>query len=594
MIPTPSLEKTLLVGDFLLVSKFHYGARIPNTPIALPMVHDTIPLLKIKSYLNLLELPYMRFPGIQKVKRNDIVTFNWPADTVRFFFDKSKIHKYKPVDKKSNYVKRAVGIPGDTLEVRRGYVYINGKQLQLPKTARLQFSYFVKTRPGTNLTKNYMYKRYGVTAPFGMIGQHIYNFTALTDEIVKKLKNNPKILNVVKYSRTDNAFNSSVFPHSAQMPWSVDEYGPIVIPSKGVSVPINVELIPLYKRIITEYEGNTMRVEGTEVFINNKKVNTYTFKQDYYWMMGDNRHSSEDSRYWGFVPEDHILGKPIFIWMSLDWFDDIKIRWDRIFTTMGGEEVLPYWKETEVAKVSFAIPKAISERGGDIRIFTPRFGNINQRRHQIHEVVRLSRVNLVVNDTDMPLMVKVASIPNERMQVYFIDNEDCFNRKEKYTTDKGKLFKDNDERLIFFIKGVIETVKKLNWRPDIIHLHGWITYLFPLYLKTFYKGDPLIVKSKIVTSIYPPEFEGSVDANIVKKLEYDGIPKKELSHLIKATDYTSFLKMAIDYSDGVLLASEGVPKDVVDHIDKIGKPSLNNIGREVDSVIDYYQDVILD
>lgn len=182
-------------------------------------------------------------------------------------------------------------------------------------------------------------------------------------------------------------------------------------------------------------------------------------------------------------------------------------------------EVVPYLPETEISSMSFDAPRMVNSRGGQIRIFMPRYGNINERRHQLHEVIRLSGMNLVINDLDMPLIIKVASIPKERMQVYFIDNEDYFKRKATLTDEDGKLFPDNDERAIFFAKGVIETVKKLNWSPDVIHVHGWLASLLPLYLKQYYANEPLFGHSKIVTSVYNSGYEGSLDANMMQKVK---------------------------------------------------------------------------
>ena len=180
-------------------------------------------------------------------------------------------------------------------------------------------------------------------------------------------------------------------------------------------------------------------------------------------------------------------------------------------------EVIPYLPETEISSMSFEAPRMVNNNEGQIRIFMPRYGNINERRHQLHEVIRLSGMNLVINDLDMPLIIKVASIPKERMQVYFIDNEDYFKRKATYADEDGNLFPDNDERAIFFAKGVIETVKKLNWSPDIIHVHGWLASFLPLYLKTYYNNEPLFENSKIVTSVYNQGFQGSQVSQVLRR-----------------------------------------------------------------------------
>ena len=186
-------------------------------------------------------------------------------------------------------------------------------------------------------------------------------------------------------------------------------------------------------------------------------------------------------------------------------------------------EVVPYLPETEISSNSFQAAKTVNSIGGQTRIFMPRFGNINERRHQLHEVIRLSGMNLVINDFDMPLIIKVASIPKERMQVYFIDNEEYFKRKATFTDEDGKLFPDNDERAIFFAKGVIETVKKLNWAPDIIHVHGWMASLLPLYLKEYFKDEPLFTDSKVVTSIYSDGYDGDLGKEMLSKIKFDNI-----------------------------------------------------------------------
>ena len=186
-------------------------------------------------------------------------------------------------------------------------------------------------------------------------------------------------------------------------------------------------------------------------------------------------------------------------------------------------EVVPYLAENEVSLMSYDVPKMVNDKGGQIRIFMPRYGNINERRHQLHEVIRLSGMNLVVNDVDMPLIIKVASIPKERIQVYFIDNDEYFKRKATFSDEEGVLYPDNDERAIFFAKGVVETVKKLNWVPDIIHVHGWMASMLPVYLKNFYKDEALFSETKIISSVYSQSFEGSLDAKMIDKIKFDGI-----------------------------------------------------------------------
>lgn len=403
-IPTSSLEKTLLVGDFLFVSKFHYGPRTPMTTVAAPMVHDTIPIVNTKSYLSKPQLPYFRFPGFQEIKNNDIVVFNWPIDTVYFFRDPSGRHAYKPIDKKSNYVKRCVGIPGDKIEIKNSELYVNDKVLILPNRAKPQFSYSAKFKYSDKVDYNQLLAELndypndrGVR-----LNDSLLYFPALTEESVQRLKTVDGITAVKKEIDTTNSYtihdfkynpavnddflnlvnrikqsgnfkveervnniiriynlpkefvsilskNKSViaskeiydiFPNSSVVKnWTKDNLGPIFVPKSGIKVELNLQTLPFYSRIISEYEGNKLEVKGNEIFINNQKTNSYTFQQNYYWMMGDNRHNSEDSRYWGFVPNDHIVGKPVFIWLSWDSNGKglNKIRWDRMFTTVNGE-----------------------------------------------------------------------------------------------------------------------------------------------------------------------------------------------------------------------------------------------------------------
>ncbi|WP_442787333.1 signal peptidase I [Flavobacterium suncheonense] len=345
-IPTSSLEKSLLVGDFLFVSKFHYGARTPMTTVAAPMVHDTIPVLGTKSYSKFPQLPYFRFPGMQQIERNDIVVFNWPADTVYQFFDRSGRRADKPIDKKSNYVKRCVGIPGDNLSIKDGVVMINSEPLKLHDRQKLQHSYKIAIDGKTPINFEYLLKELNITDPAGQITKDTLLFSALTEEGAQVFKNTPGVVSVTKVIDTKGDFR--IFPHTK--PWTQDNMGPIYIPEAGKTVELNSETLPFYKRIITDYEHNDLKVTGNEIRINGQIATNYTFKQNYYWMMGDNRHNSEDSRYWGFVPADHIVGKPVFIWMSLDqnipWSKAIdKIRWERLFTTVGGDgQPVSYFK----------------------------------------------------------------------------------------------------------------------------------------------------------------------------------------------------------------------------------------------------------
>ena len=365
-IPTSSLEKTLYVGDFLFVSKFHYGARVPMTAVAAPMVHDTLPILG-KSYLsdskdensilNKLSLPYMRLPGIQKIKRNDIVVFSWPADSLNLMWgDTSGKFTYKPIDKRTNYVKRAVGVAGDTLEVRDGYVYINGKRTVLPDRAKPQYFFTVDTggkQFSQGAAKRYNIREYGFDN-----GKFILN---LTDEEAALIKNNPIVKSVVKNLEPKGTFNKDLFPHSPHYLWSQDNYGPIYIPKKGAKVELNEKTMPFYEQIIRRYEHNNLSIVGNDFYLNGKKATTYTFKQDYYWMMGDNRQNSLDARFWGYVPFDHVVGKPVFIWLSWDpnakgFAKFASIRWDRMFTTVGGSgEPVSYFKFFLIALMGYFV-----------------------------------------------------------------------------------------------------------------------------------------------------------------------------------------------------------------------------------------------
>jgi signal peptidase I len=356
-IPTSSLEKTLLVGDFLFVSKVNYGARTPMTTVALPMVHDTIPLTKKKSYLTWPELPYFRLPGFQTIERNDIVVFNWPIDTVYKFRDQSGLRVDKPIDKKSNYVKRCVGVPGDQFEIKDGIVFVNGKELILPERARPQFSYKVALDGKTPIDFEYLLQDMDITDGAGFMDAEKRDtlfIAALTAANAERLQQIPGITGVQKIISKE--VEPGIFPHINK--WNRDNFGPIYIPQQGKTVALNLETLPFYKAIITDYEKNDLKVTGSEIRINGKIATSYTFQQNYYWMMGDNRHNSEDSRYWGYVPENHIVGKPTFIWMSYDSNAKglKKIRWDRLFTTVSGEgQPQSYFKFFLMALVAYFI-----------------------------------------------------------------------------------------------------------------------------------------------------------------------------------------------------------------------------------------------
>lgn len=348
-IPTSSLEKTLLVGDYLFVSKFHYGARVPMTAVAAPMVHDTIPGLGVKSYLsnsknknsvlNKLSLPYMRLPGITKIKRNDIVVFSWPADSTNYMWgDESGKFTYKPVDKKTNYVKRCVGVPGDSLSVRDGYVFINGKRTVLPKSAKPQWIHIVDT--GGKKLSTAALTRYNIRE-WGVSKDGKYNIN-LTDDEAKAMSKNPIVKSIKKHTTPAGYYNPQVFPNNPKYAWSVDNFGPIYIPKQGATVDLNADSILFYEQIIRRYENNDLTIFGDDIYINGKKETTYTFKQDYFWMMGDNRQNSLDARAWGYVPFDHVVGTPIMVWFSWD-AQTSSVRWDRMFTSVSNGESKSYF-----------------------------------------------------------------------------------------------------------------------------------------------------------------------------------------------------------------------------------------------------------
>jgi signal peptidase I len=363
-IPTPSLEKSLLVGDFLFVSKFHYGARIPRTAVSFPMVHDTIPLIKTRSYLNDPQIPHLRLPGFESIERNDIVVFNWPTDTVRMFRDRSGRHYDKPIDKKSNYVKRCVGIAGDSLRIRDGVVFVNDVPLQLPERADIQRAYLVKGK-GKGFRPRWLRERYGISSQilYEDKSQNLYRFMGISEESLKKFRNHPNVASITRYYRPRSYKNNKIFPNNGKVNWNIDQFGPIYIPEKGKTIPLTPENFSVYQRLIEVYEGsemgisNDLSLEGDEVFLNGKVIDTYTFKQDYYWMMGDNRYNSQDSRFWGFVPMTHIVGKPVFIWLSIDTAAEgllSKIRSNRVFTTVSGEgQRVSYFPYFAIAVVLF-------------------------------------------------------------------------------------------------------------------------------------------------------------------------------------------------------------------------------------------------
>lgn len=380
-IPTSSLEKSLLVGDHLFVSKVSYGPRMPNAPISMPLTQNTLPILNCKSYLEWPMWGYKRLAGLGKVERNDIVVFNFPAgDTVivditnpdyystlidaglQQLVHKSEQSKnltwqnswernhkisqlgremifaqqdalggivWRPVDKRDCYVKRCIALPGDTLEIRHNVIYINGVEQQNPKD--VQHKYLVRTNG--QMLGNRFFETLGISDEDKMMAGVGPTYTLpLTEEMVEKVKAMPYIESVEIEEEAPDASGMSVFPRSTDYPWSRDNYGPIWMPRRGAAVSLTPQNALLYERIITAYEGHTLDVIDGKVLIDGSVATEYVFGMDYYFMLGDNRHKSADSRYWGFVPEDHIVGKPILVWLSINPNQyGSSIRWDRFF-----------------------------------------------------------------------------------------------------------------------------------------------------------------------------------------------------------------------------------------------------------------------
>mgnify|MGYP001012606236 FL=1 len=322
-IPTSSMEKSMLIGDFLFVSKVAYGPRVPMTPIAFPLVHHTMPIGNGKSYTEAVQLPYHRMKGLGEIKRNDCVVFNWPAETLG-----------RPVDKKENYVKRCVGVPGDKIELIDAQLMVNDAPQEEPEGMKKQWHYNVSTK-GTGLNPNILYEKYDITEGGYGRNKNEYNLT-LTNESRDAIQNFTNVTSVKRQYEKGGIYADYIFPHDKNFKWNVDNFGPITVPAAGETVSITTENLSIYKDIIERYENNKLEVVAGEIYINDKVATTYTFAMDYFWMMGDNRHNSADSRFWGFVPENHIVGKALFVWMS--WDKNAKglkkIRWNRLFSSV--------------------------------------------------------------------------------------------------------------------------------------------------------------------------------------------------------------------------------------------------------------------
>ncbi len=258
------------------------------------------------------------------------------------------------------------------------------------------------------------------------------------------------------------------------------------------------------------------------------------------------------------------------------------------------QEITPYLKDSQMGHIGRHLPQGIQERGKEIRTFMPRYGNINERRNQLHEVIRLSGMNLIIDDTDHPLIIKVASIQQARMQIYFIDNEDYFQRKFMFTDKNNKFFKDNDERAIFYSRGVLETVKKLGWGPDVVHCHGWITSLIPLNIKRAYKDNPLFTDTKVIYSIYDDDFPDILNKDFANKIKMEGITTKDLRHY-KNPNYVSMIKAAVDFSDGIIFGSTKISPELRKYVKESGKPYLEfqPMDKYIDAYSAFYDEILV-